>query len=47
MKYIIRGLILSLAVSLPGMAQTELLDKVAVIVDQGVVLDSEVKALVT
>ena len=28
------------------MAQTELLDKVAVIVDQGVVLESEVRALV-
>ena len=46
MKYFIRGLFLSLVMSLPVMAQTELLDKVAVIVDQGVVLESEVRALV-
>lgn len=46
MKYIIRGLLLGLVLSLPAVAQVQLLDKVAVIVDQGVVLESEVKALV-
>ena len=44
MKYIIRGLLLGLVLSLPAVAQVQLLDKVAVIVDQGVVLESEVKA---
>ena len=46
MKYIIRGLLLGLVLSLPAVAQVQVLDKVAVIVDQGVVLESEVKALV-
>ena len=46
MKYIIRGLLLGLVLSLPAVAQVQMLDKVAVIVDQGVVLESEVKALV-
>lgn len=46
MKYIIRGLLLGLVLSLPAVAQVQLLDNVAVIVDQGVVLESEVKALV-
>lgn len=46
MKYIIRGLLLGLVLSLPAVAQVQVLDKVAVIVDQGVILESEVKSLV-
>lgn len=47
MKYLIQGVMLSLALSLPAFAQTQLLDRVAVIVDQGVILDSEVAELVS
>ncbi|MDC8830032.1 peptidylprolyl isomerase SurA [Alteromonas gilva] len=47
MKYFIRGLFLSLVISLPALAQMQMLDRVAVIVDQGVVLESEVRKLVS
>ncbi|NVK54548.1 MAG: peptidylprolyl isomerase SurA [Alteromonadaceae bacterium] len=47
MKYFIQGLFLSLVISLPVLAQTQMLDRVAVIVDQGVVLESEVNKLVS
>lgn len=47
MKYFIRGLLVSLVFVLPAYAQTQLLDRVAVIVDQGVILESEVRELVS
>lgn len=46
MKFIIRALLLSAVLSFFSVAQEVSLDRVAVIVDQGVVLESEVQALV-
>jgi peptidyl-prolyl cis-trans isomerase SurA len=46
MKFIIRALMLGAILSFSSMAQEVMLDRVAVIVDQGVVLESEIVALV-
>lgn len=46
MKYLIRGLVISLALTAGAQARETMLDSVAVIVDQGVVLESEVITLV-
>lgn len=46
MKFIIRALMLGAILSFSSMAQEVMLDRVAVIVDQGVVLESEIAALV-
>ena len=46
MKFIIRALMLGAVLSFSSMAQEVMLDRVAVIVDQGVVLESEIAALV-
>ncbi|WP_420935030.1 peptidylprolyl isomerase SurA [Alteromonas sp. A081] len=46
MKFIIRALMLGAILSFSSMAQEVMLDRVAVIVDQGVVLESEITALV-
>ena len=45
MKFIIRALLVSAVLSFSSYAQEVMLDRVAVIVDQGVVLQSEVDAL--
>ena len=46
MKFIIRALMLGALLSFNSVAQEVMLDRVAVIVDQGVVLESEIDALV-
>lgn len=46
MKFIIRALMLGALLSFNSIAQEVMLDRVAVIVDQGVVLESEIEALV-
>jgi peptidyl-prolyl cis-trans isomerase SurA len=46
MKFIIRALMLGAVLSFSSMAQEVMLDRVSVIVDQGVVLESEIAALV-
>jgi peptidyl-prolyl cis-trans isomerase SurA len=46
MKFIIRALMLGAILSFSSVAQEVMLDRVAVIVDQGVVLESEIAALV-
>jgi peptidyl-prolyl cis-trans isomerase SurA len=46
MKFIIRALMLGAILSFSSMAQEVMLDRVSVIVDQGVVLESEIAALV-
>lgn len=46
MKFIIRALMLGALLSFNTVAQEVMLDRVAVIVDQGVVLESEIEALV-
>ena len=47
MKFIIRALLLGAVLSFNSIAQEVMLDRVAVIVDQGVVLESEVQALIS
>ena len=46
MKFIIRALLLGAVLSFSSVAQEVMLDRVAVIVDQGVVLESEIETLV-
>ena len=46
MKFIIRALMLGALLSFNSVAQEVMLDRVAVIVDQGVILESEIDALV-
>jgi len=46
MKFIIRALLLGAVLSFSSVAQEVMLDRVAVIVDQGVVLESEIEALI-
>jgi len=46
MKFIIRALLLGAVLSFSSVAQEVMLDRVAVIVDQGVVLESEIDALI-
>ena len=46
MKFIIRALMLGAILSFSSVAQEVMLDRVAVIVDQGVILESEINALV-
>ena len=46
MKFIIRALMLGALLSFNIMAQEVMLDRVAVIVDQGVILESEIDALI-
>ncbi len=47
MKFLFRALCLSALLSFSSVAQEVMLDKVAVIVDQGVILESEIQALVS
>lgn len=47
MKFLFRALCLSALLSFTSVAQEVMLDKVAVIVDQGVILESEIQALVS
>ncbi|MCU7553111.1 peptidylprolyl isomerase SurA [Alteromonas sp. ASW11-19] len=47
MKFLFRALCLSALLSFSSVAQEVMLDKVAVIVDQGVILESEIEALVS
>lgn len=46
MKFIIRAMCLSALLTVSAWAQQVSLDRVAVIVDQGVILESEIEALV-
>ena len=46
MKFIIRALMLGALLSFNSVAQEVMLDRVAVIVDQGVILESEIDALI-
>ncbi|GGW80786.1 peptidylprolyl isomerase SurA [Alteromonas halophila] len=46
MKFIIRAMLLGALVAFSGVAQETRLDRVAVIVDQGVILESEIQALI-
>ncbi len=47
MKFLFRALCLSALLSFSSVAQEVMLDKVAVIVDQGVILESEIQALIS